>query len=120
MMEQNPKLRQYIHLPEDEDIGPEERFYQAREGRLEYNGREVLYLVAETTGITCCDGSYASRIETMNVIGYINRWKYKINEKGAAVSEIEPIEDKYTKQKIVEILQKPHISKLNYESEGVR
>ena len=119
-MEPTPQLRQYIHLPEDEDIGPLERYYRAREGRLEYNGREVLYLRAETTGVTFCDGSYASRIETANVIGYITRWQYKTNEKGEAVSEIEPIEDKETMQEIGKILQNPHISKLTCEGTGVK
>lgn len=105
-MEQNPQLREFVHLPEDEDIGQLERYYRATEGRLEYNGREVLYLISETTGFTCCDGIYCSRLETVNVIGYITRWKYKTNDRGADVSEIEPIDDMYTKQEIKKILQK--------------
>jgi len=118
-MGQKPKLRQYIHLPEDDDIDPLERDYQATEGKLEYNGREVLYLTSESTGVTCCDGSYVSRIETVNVIGYITRWKYETNERGAAVSEVEPIEDNEIKRRIREIIQKPHISKLKCEGKGV-
>lgn len=114
-MKQKPQLRQYVHLPQNEDIGPPDRSYRAREERLEYNGREVLYLVVETTGVTfCCDGSYASRIETTNVEGYITRWKYKTNEKGEAISELEPIEDKEARREIRKILQKEHISNINF------
>lgn len=113
-MGQKPQLRQYVHAPEDEDIGPLERFYRAREGEPEYNGREVLYLTVETTGITFCDGSYASRIETVNVM------EYKTNERGGAVSEIEPIEDKEMQQEIREMLQRQHISKLNFGVKGGR
>ncbi len=114
-MEQKPQLRRYTHLPEDEDIGPLERFYQAREARLEYKGREVLYVVSEATGFTCCDGISSPRIETVNIIGYITRWKYTTNDRGMVVSEIEPIEDEETKQEIKNTLQKPLVSKVNFE-----
>ena len=105
-MEQKPQLQQYIHLSEGNDVSLLDRDYQATEGRLEYNGREVLYLISETTGFTCCDGIYCSRLETVNIIGYITRWKYKTNDRRADVSEIEPIDDMYTKQEVKKILQK--------------
>ena len=70
-MEQKPQWRQYVHLPRNEDIGPLQRAYQAQEKVIEYNGREVLCLLVETAAVTFCDGSYASRLETVNVTGYI-------------------------------------------------
>ena len=105
-MEQNSQLRQYVHLPEDEDIGPPGRTYRAYEMVTEYEGRKVLYVIAETSGVTFCDRSYTSRIETVHVKGYITRWKYMINEKGDAISEMEPIEDNETQQKVKEIIKR--------------
>ena len=109
-MDQKPQLLQHIHLEEDEDTGSLDRDYRITEGRLQYKGREVLYVISETAGFTCCDGSYSPRLETVNVIGYVVRWKYGTNEKGMPVSEIEPINEKDTKQEIREILKKlPYI-----------
>lgn len=105
-MEQKPRSVRYVHLPEDEDIGPPSRTYRAYEKVVEYNGREVLYLIAETSGVTFCDGSYASLIETVHIKGYITRWKYEFNERGEAISEIEPIEDQETQQEIRKILKR--------------
>lgn len=114
-MKQELKLRQYVHMPQDEDIGPPDRCYRAVEKRLEYNGREVLYLMVETTGVTsCCNGSYSSRIETANVEGYIVRWKYKTNEKGEAISELEAINDKETQRDIRDMLQKEHVTNIRF------
>src|SRR4030043_1798316 len=99
-------LRQYVHLPGDMDIGFSERAYQAREEKLEYKGREILYHVVESTGFTCCDRSYTSHLTTIRVVGYITRWKYTTNEKGEAISETEPIEDKEAQQEVRQILRK--------------
>jgi hypothetical protein len=100
------QLRQYVHLPEDMEIGFSERAYQAREERLQFKEREILYHLVESTGFTCCDRSYTSHLATIRVLGYIIRWKYTINEKGEAISEIEPIEDKETQQELRKILRK--------------
>lgn len=113
-MEQGTQLRQFVHLPQDEDIGPLNRSYRVREGRLEHNGREILYIMVETTNVTFCDGSYASRLQTVNVEGYITRWKYKTNENGEAISELEPIDDKETQSEIRKILKKEYISNINF------
>lgn len=108
------QLLLYIHLPQDQDIGFPERAYQASEERLEYKGREVLYLIVESTGFTCCDRSYTSRLATVRVAGYITRWKYDINERGEAISEIEPIEDEEAQGEIREILQKRYMLNVNF------
>ena len=113
-MEQKNQLRYYVHVPEDEDIGFPERAYRASEERLEYKGREVLYLMVESTGFTCCSGSYTARLETARVVGYITRWKYKINEKGEAISETEPIEDKETQGEVRKMLQKGRMLNVSF------
>src|SRR4030042_119301 len=101
------ELRQYVHMPEEEDIGFPERAYQViEEGKLEYKGLEVLYLIVKSTNFTCCDRILTSQLATVRVAGYIIRWKYGTNEKGEAISEIKTIKDKETQQEIARILRK--------------
>lgn len=105
-MDKKNQLYQYVHLPENEDIGPEDRTYQAQEKIVEYNGRKVLCLIVEANAVTCCDGSYSSQIKTIHVKGYITRWKYRIDESGEAISEIEQIDDWNTQQEVRGILKR--------------
>jgi len=103
------ELRRYVHIPQDEDIGFDERPYRVVEERkLDYKGREVLYFIVESTNFTCCDRILTSQLATVRVAGYINRWKYEANEKGEAISEIEPIEDNKTQLDITRILREKY------------
>ncbi|MFC1925791.1 hypothetical protein ACFLW2_03735 [Chloroflexota bacterium] len=108
------QLQQYVHQPEDEDIGFSERAYQVREEILEYKGREVLYVRVESTGFTLCDRSVNSRLETGRVVGYITRWKCETNEEGEAISEIEPIEDEEIRRELRKILQQEHMLRVYF------
>ena len=96
---------EYVHLPQDEDIGPEDRAYCLREGILEYGGRNVLYLETEASAITFCDRSYVARMGSINVKGYIVNWQYTTIANGELVSEIEPIRDKVEQREIRQLLQ---------------
>lgn len=95
----------YAHLPQNEDIGFEERSYSVTEGLLEYQGRSVLYLHVDASDVTFCDRSYASHLVSINVKGYVTRWKYETNEKGEALSEIEPVTDDEGKRAISDLLR---------------
>lgn len=108
-------MRQYVHLPEESEIGFSERAYQAREEKLDYKEREILYHIVESTGFTCCDRSYTSHLQTVRVLGYIIRWKYTRNEKGEAISEIEPIEDKEIQQEVRQILRQGLMINVNFQ-----
>jgi len=108
-VEYQSRLRQYVHLPQGEDIGPAGRSYQVQEKVLQHNGREILYLVTEACAVFCCDRSYNCQIGAVNVKGYIVRWKHKTNEKGEPISEVEPIEDEKVQQEIREILRKEQV-----------
>lgn len=103
------RVIRYVHLPQGEEIGFPERAYWATEERLEYKGRKVLYLIVDSTGNTLCGRSYIYRLETVRVVGYINRWKCETNEKGEVVSEIEPIEDEETQRGLRKILRDKHM-----------
>jgi len=105
----------YTHLPQDDNIGFDERSYRVTEGTLDYQGQTVLYLHVESTAITFCDGRYASHLESVSVKGYIVRWKYATNEAGESLSEIEPIDDEENGQAIVNLLRASHgISTVNF------
>ena len=105
----------YVHLPQNEDIGFRERSYSVIEGLLEYEGRDVLYLLVDASDITFCDRSYASHLASVNVKGYVTRWKYGVNEAGEYTSEVESITDEEDKRAITGILRSTHsISSVNF------
>jgi hypothetical protein len=105
----------YTHLPQNEDIGFLERSYSATENILEYKGKKILYLNVEASEITFCDRSYASHLASLNVKGYVMRWKYDTNAEGEALSEIKYVADEDEKREITSILRASHnISTVNF------
>jgi hypothetical protein len=95
----------YTHLPQNEDIGFDGRSYSASEGLLDHNGRKVLYLYVDASDITFCDRSYASHLASVNVKGYVARWRYGTGEQGETLSEIEPITGEEDRRAITEALR---------------
>ena len=92
----------YAHPPQDSIL--DERRFTLSEGILEYQGRKVLYHYAEATSVSFCTASGSPFVGNMNVRGYVVRWRYGTNEKGEALSEIEPIIDKKEQQEISKLL----------------
>jgi len=76
------------------------------EGRLDYRGKEVLYLVG-MAGIesSCCGTGGCAFIK---VPGYIRAWKKGRNEAGLPVSEVERIEVHGQRKEIQGLLQERH------------
>ena len=95
----------YVHVTEGEDIGFEERSYRIAEELLDYQGRRVLYLNSEASGVSFCDRSYAMHLGSINVKGYVVRWRYCTNEKGDTLSEIEPVTDEDEQREISKLLK---------------
>jgi hypothetical protein len=104
----------YVHVTEGEDIGFEGRSYRIAEELLDYQGRKVLYLNSEASGVSFCDRSYAMHLGSINVKGYIVRWKYGTNEKGEILSELEPVTDEGEQREISKLL------KVRYNMPAVR
>jgi len=98
----------YVHVAEDEDIGFEGRSYRLAEEVLDYQGRKVLYLKSEASAVSFCDRSYACHLGSINVKGYVVRWKYGTDEKGEMLSEIEPINNEMEEQEISRLLRANH------------
>ncbi len=98
--------KDYIHLENgNEEIGWEIRSYTASESTIECNGKQVLLVEVEAANCTFCDGSYAQNLSGANVEGYIIQWKYRENDDGQLVSEVEPIRQKDEKQAIISSLK---------------
>ena len=95
----------YVHVTEGEDIGFEGRSYRIAEELLDYKGRKVLYLNSEASGVSFCDRSYAMHLGSINVKGYVVRWKYGTNEKGEPLSEIEPVTEEDEQREISKLLR---------------
>jgi hypothetical protein len=83
----------YVYAHPIRDPVLEEKRYSLNEELLEYRGRKVLYQYAEASNITFCTGTGVPWLGSMSVKGYVARWRYGTNEKGEALSEIEPITD---------------------------
>jgi hypothetical protein len=90
----------YVHAHPIRDPVLEEKRYSLNEELLEYRGRKVLYQYAEASNVTFCTGTGVSWLGSMSVKGYVVRWRYGTNEKGEALSEIEPITDPVEQREI--------------------
>ncbi len=102
---------EYVHQKLGEEILAKAGYYtRDREIRLKYNDREILYAVGGCkVDSTCCGGSACFGYAV--VPGYLEAWKTKTNNEGLQVSEVSPVSDKETRDKLTAIIQ---------EKEGVR
>lgn len=94
----------YRHLVRDEHVGPEGDRYSATEATMEYRGRQVLYQYVDAVGVTFCTAAGTPYVGSINVKGYVVRWKYDNNDGGEPLSEIEPIADKEQQRDISRLL----------------
>lgn len=105
---------EYTHLPLNEEV-----FFLAgsywieREERLPYKGEEVLYLIGRTSTITACCGS-CPPFNFIKVVGKIKKWRFKEDERGYPVSQIEPITDKSEQEEIREALRVHNIIRIEF------
>ena len=76
------------------------------EGKIEMEGREVLYVIGNATVDSSCCGTWGCCYAL--VPGYVLKWKYKESEEGIPVSEVEPIVDEDTKKKLKKLLELDH------------
>ena len=74
-----------------------------KEVRLKYNGREALYVVGQAVIDSSCCGC-ANFVYAL-VPGYIVNWQSEKGEDGFPVSEIEPVADEDSRDKIRKIIK---------------
>ncbi len=95
----------YTHLELGKDVLISIAGYYTpmREVKLEYNGREVLYVVGNAVVESSCCGVGSWRYAL--VPGYIIKWQNTKNEAGLPVSEVELISDEEARNNIRRIIQ---------------
>lgn len=93
----------YAH-PGSDPVLDDKRFTTSTEHILEYKGRKVLYSYNEASAISFCSASGANYAGNMIVKGYVIRWKYEVNDRSEALSEIEPVRDRKEQEEISQIL----------------
>ena len=97
-------MKKYTHLELNRDIEALAGYYTPqKEVRLQYNGREVLYVISQAVVDASCCGS--ADFSCALVPGYIIRWQTETNKDGLPVSEVAPIADKATQDNIRKIIQ---------------
>ncbi len=82
----------YVHQTLNEDIQSISGTYTpTQELRLKHNGQEVLCVIGTAIVDTACCGS--GNFIYATVPGFIIDWKYKHNDSGLSVSQVESLDD---------------------------
>ncbi len=104
----------YTHLKLNQDVEAMAGHYTPqKEVRLKHNGREVLYILSQAVVDSSCCGK--TDFSSALVPGYIVRWQAKANKDGLPLSEVEPIIDKKTRDKIRKTIKETeHISQVEF------
>lgn len=80
----------------DEEVRSISGYYVLRkEGVIEHQGRQILYLIGEAEADSACCGRGGCRYAL--VPGIVLAWKSSTDEKGRPLSMVEPIEDREVK-----------------------
>jgi hypothetical protein len=96
--------REYVHLPLDEEVTAIGGSYRlVKEGRLEHDGREVLYIVGHGVFDTTCCG--AGGCAYALVPGYIVHHRTTTNDSGLPISHVDPITDNPTQREICRLIK---------------
>ena len=94
----------YTHLKINQDVAaPAGHYTPEKESKININGREILYILNKAVVDSSCCGNadFAAAL----VPGYIIN-QYIANDKdGLPVSEVEPITDKTTREKVKKIIR---------------
>jgi uncharacterized linocin/CFP29 family protein len=95
----------HLELGQDVDIGIAGYYTPEREVRLPYSDREILYVVGRAVVETSCCGIKGNWTYAI-VPGYVINWQYTHNERGLPVSEVQPIPDEATRERIRQLIEK--------------
>ncbi|MEM2983018.1 MAG: hypothetical protein QXH17_07630 [Candidatus Bathyarchaeia archaeon] len=94
---------EYTHDLNREVLSISGRYELDKEERIEIDGREILYVVGNAVVDSSCCGYGGCRYAI--VPGYVLRWKWRTDEKGLPVSEVEPVLNDDLREKIRKIIQ---------------
>jgi len=103
-MSEAVKMIEYTHSKLEEEVRSIGGAYTpGKEGKLKYKDREVLYVLGQANLDSSCCGSGCWCYS--NIPGYVVNYRYKTNDKGLPVSEVEIITDKNDQEEIKKILR---------------
>ncbi len=100
-------IREYTHELNREVRSISGGYEFEKEGNLQIDGREVLYVVGNAIVDSSCCGVGGCRYAL--VPGYVRQFKTRQDEQGLWISEVEPIIDIATRQEITRVLKEKEI-----------
>jgi hypothetical protein len=109
------EMAEHIHQEIGEEIRSIAGYYMVlEEGMLEYNGRDVLYLLEAAAVDTSCCGR--GGMGFIFVPGYLNAIKHRKNEEGKWISDVDRVEGEEDKEKITRQLkaENPGFQQVNF------
>ena len=100
---------EFAHLPLQEEIEfLAGSYWISGEDKIPYKGREVLCLVRDAGPFTSCGAGGCRQFPGFRSIlipGFVIRHRYKKNQDGLEISEVETINDEDTKKDLGEIVR---------------
>ena len=100
-------IREYTHELNREVRSISGGYEFEKEGSLQIDGREVLYVVGNAVVDSSCCGVGGCRYAL--VPGYVKKFKTRQDDKGLWISEVEPVIDRATRQEITRVLKEKEI-----------
>jgi hypothetical protein len=97
--------KDYVHPNLEEEVTAIAGSYvPQREMKIAVNGREILAIIGYGVVDTSCCGMGGGRFAV--VPGYIEKYKYTVNDQGQQVSSVDPIEDNWdVKREIIRLIE---------------
>ena len=106
--------RKYTHFELNKEIEALAGYYTPlQEVRLKYDNREILYIINQVViEASCCSTANYGQVL---VPGYIINWQQEKNADGLLISEVEPISNKDTQNRVRDIIKKTeNISQIEF------
>jgi hypothetical protein len=95
---------EYVHQELNQEIVAIGGYYLlVQESWLPFQGRALLYLIGHAAFETTCCGTGGCAYAL--VPGFVLEWKHRRNQEGLAISQVEPIEDSDTQQRVRQALK---------------
>ena len=105
--------KDYTHELNKEVRSISAQYILDQEGRLEKNGRGILYALGNALVDSSCCGVWGCRFAV--VPGYILKWRYRTDDQGNSVSSVEPIVDEAVKKELTKLLEaKESVSQVRF------
>jgi len=107
-------MKHYTHTPAGEEVRAAAGYYVIEEEkRFSFRGREVFLARGNMAVDSSCCGTGGCGFVV--VPGFVVRWKFFTNEKGEAVSEVEPVRDAETRDALRKIiLESETVQQVNF------